>query len=61
MELRQHPEGFCDTVTSLETWFRAAIFYVLLHKACIFSNFYLCSTDKVIDGSTIPAKSSWDT
>ena len=49
MELRQHPEGCCDTVASLETWFRAAIFRVLLHEACVFSNFYLHSADKVID------------
>ena len=46
----RHLEGCCDTVASLETWFRAAIFRVLLHEACVFSIFfYLRSTDEVID------------
>ena len=49
MELRPHPEGCCDTVVSLETWFRAAIFRVLLPETCVFQNFYLRSTDEVID------------
>ena len=49
MELRQHLVGCCDTVASLETWFRVAFFRVLLHEACVFSKFYLRSTDEVID------------
>ena len=35
MELRPHTEDFCDMVASLETWFRAATFCVLLHEACV--------------------------
>ena len=34
--------GCCDTVASLETWLRAAIFRVLLHEACVFSKFFIC-------------------
>ena len=37
--VRPHPEGCCDIVTSLQAWFRRAIFPVLLHEACVFSNF----------------------
>ena len=42
-------KGCCDTVASIETRLRAAIFRVLLHEACVFSNFYLRSTDEVIE------------
>ena len=50
MELHLHPGGCCDTVASIETQFRVAIFCVLLHEACVFfKTFYLRSTDEVID------------
>ena len=47
MKLRPHSEGCCDTVASLETWFRAVIFRYTKHA--FLQKFYLRSTDEVID------------
>ena len=42
MELHLHPGGCCDTVASIETQIRVAIFCVLLHEACVFSKHFIC-------------------
>ena len=45
--LRPHPEGCCDTVASLETWLRGAIFCVLLHEACVFFKIFIFICDQL--------------